>query len=154
MSKKAVRLSKKPTFAAKLGAFLLQGLKKPVMFSETDGFSAKQPQVSGALPYFHMNIKESEFRKLLADAKTVNSETLSTVCNKHNLNKTLESVGFNCDSQAKNAIGSLQQGLIDSINNRWSIRKNGQKRLKEVLEKMTWQCQNNIIPKKSIEWGK
>ena len=149
-----VKFGKNPTFAAKLGAFLLQGLKDPVIFSETGGFSSKQPQVSGSLPYFHMNITEKQFRDMLKNAKKVNSESLSKVCNKCNLNKVLSSVGFNCDSQSNNAIASLQQGLVDSINNRWSIRKNGQKRLKEVLEKMTWQYHNDIIPKSSIAWGK
>ena len=154
MSKKRVRLGKKPSFACKLGAFLLEGLKEQIKFSEKTGFSNKQPEVSGALPYFHMNIKENEFRNMLKGAKTENSKSLSKVCNKHNLNKVLAGVQFNCDSQSRNAIDSLQQGLIDSINNRYSIRKNGQKRLSEVLEKMSWQCQNNIIPSSSIKWGK
>ena len=153
MSKK-VRLSKKPSFAAKLGAFLLEGLSGDVKFSESGGFSMKQSQVTGALPLLHMNIKEAEFKKMLSNAKSVNTESISGVCNKNNLDKVLSSVGFNCISQSKQAVDSLNQGLVDSINNRWSIRKNGQKKVKQVLEKMSWQVANDIIPKSSVQWSK
>lgn len=149
-----VKFSKNPSFAAKLGAFLLQGVKDDVIFSASGGFSAKQAAVVGALPYFHMNINEKQFRDMLKSAKKVNSESLAGVCNKADLNNILSAVDFKCNDQASSAIVTLQQSLIDSINNRWSIRKNGQKRLKQILEKMTWQVQNDIIPKSSIVWGK
>ena len=51
-------------------------------------------------------------------------------------------------------INSLDQGLIDSINNRWSIRKNGQKRLREILGYQKKQVKAGIIPAASVEWGK
>ena len=157
MSKKnnnRTRLSAKPSFAVRLGAFLLEGLKEDVKFDEKKGFSGKQAEVAGALPYFHMNITEKQFKNMLKGAKTANTDALADICNKSDLNNVLKSVGFNCNRQAASGIQSLQKGLIDSINNRFEIRKNGQKKVSQILEKMRWQCKNKIIPASSIEWGK
>ena len=144
----------KISFAAKLGAFMLQSVDSKVLFSMNGGFSGTQQQVSGVLPYLHLNIKEDSFRKTLNDSRDIRKDTLKGICNGKNLETTLEKVNFDCNRQAMSGINSLDQGLIDSINNRWSIRKNGQKRLKEILRHQKKQVKAGIIPAASIEWGK
>lgn len=45
--------------------------------------------------------------------------------------------------------------IIDSINNRYNMRKNGKRRAEEILSIQHWQHNNNEqIPKKSLDWGK
>ena len=48
------------------------------------------------------------------------------------LNKKLSSVGFNCKNQSVSGVYSVNESIVDSINNRWAMRKNGQKRLKTI----------------------
>jgi hypothetical protein len=153
--KKKLSIAKKPSFAAKLGAFMLQGIKDEIHFDKKNGFSDKHMSVYGVLPYLHMNITEKEFRQLMVDSakndKAYN-RILSEKCNSKKLNKKLEKVKFHCEKQIHSSIMSLNLSVIDSINNRYKIRKQGQKNLKTILGFMKWQVDNNIIPKSSIEW--
>ena len=110
---------------------MLQSVDSKVLFSMNGGFSGTQQQVSGVLPYLHLNIKEDSFRKTLNDSRDIRKDTLKGICNGKNLETTLEKVNFDCNRQAMSGINSLDQGLIDSINNRWSIRKMVKKDLKK-----------------------
>jgi hypothetical protein len=49
---------------------------------------------------------------------------------------------------------ALNLSVIDSINDRYKLRKQGQKNLKKILGFMSWQVKNNIIPESSLEWSK
>ena len=153
---KPVKLPKKPSFAAKLCAFLLEGVNDEIFFSKKTGFSGKHHQVYGVLPFLHINIKENEFKKFIdGDVKSL-SKRLSTLCNSHNLNNTLSKVGFNCNKQSKSAVIAMNMAIIDSINNRYHIRKNGRRNVEKILGIQTWQHKNNNkqIPAKSLNWGK
>ena len=101
-----------------------------------------------------MNIKEATFRKMLNNSNGSLKEVLTGRCNEKRLNKLLEKVDYDCDSQSAAGIEALCDAIMDSINNRYGIRKNGQKRLKQMYGFMTWQVANGKIPASSIEWGK
>ena len=156
--KKSKKKSKslKYSFAAQLGAFMLENLKESIVFSKKSGFSKKQTLVSGVLPYLHMNITEKQFKEQLHITNNTRSEKLKNICNnkKNNLNKKLVKVGFNCERQSKNAVLSVNESIINSIKNRWNFRKNGQLKLKQIMESMKWQVSNEIIPKSSLDWTK
>lgn len=144
-----------PTFAAKLAAFILEGLKdKKIKFSKTGGFSDSQKQVSGVLPYLHMNIKEKDVVNKFKETQKMRVGGLSKICKKKGLERTLSSVNFNCNTQSKNGVISINRSIVDSINNRWSIRHNGRKQLREIKKYMTWQVKHGVIPAKSVEWAK
>tara|TARA_B100001142_G_C13892179_1_gene484379 strand:- start:52 stop:570 length:519 start_codon:yes stop_codon:yes gene_type:complete len=143
-----------PTFAAKLGAFMLESVKSKILFSTNGGFSNKHPQVYGVLPYLHMNIKDSSFRNTLKLTKSVRHKELTKLCKSKKLDKTLNKVNFNCNTQPGNGIQSVNNSIMDSINNRWGIRHNGRKRLREILKAQKWQMKQGIIPAKSLEWAK
>merc|ERR1712070_633683 len=89
--KKSKKKSKslKYSFAAQLGAFMLENLKESIVFSKKSGFSGKQTLVSGVLPYLHMNITEQQFKEQLHITNNTRSEKLTNICNnkKNNLNK-------------------------------------------------------------------
>ena len=153
--KKSSKVSKASySFAALLGAFMLENLDESVIFSEKTGFSKKQPLVSGVLPYLHMNITEKQFREQLSITENIRTNKLAKICNnkKNNLNKKLSKVGFNCNRQSKNGVLSVNEAIINSIKNRWKFRKNGQIKLKEIMKSMKWQVKNEIIPTSSIKW--
>jgi len=143
-----------PSFAAKLAAFILESVKDTIYFSKTSGFSDKHHQIFGVLPYLHMNISETEFRRQLKDSQKNRNSSLTKLCNKNKLNKKLSSVGFNCKKQSSSGVHSVNESIVDSINNRWAMRKNGQKRLKTIMNAMEWQVKNNKIPKSSLKWCK
>ena len=144
-----------PSFAAKLAAFILEGLKdKKIKFSKTGGFSDSQKQVSGVLPYLHMNINEKNVVNKFKETQKMRVGGLAKICKKKGLERTLSSVDFSCDKQSKNGVISVNKSIIDSINNRWSIRHNGRKHLREIKKYMTWQVKNGVIPPKSVEWAK
>ena len=153
---KQLKLPAKPSFAVKLGAYMLQGLDEEVFFSKKTAFSNKQSQVSGILPLLHMNIKEHEFRDMLnSNAKSMSSQVEKN-CNAKDLNKKLVKVGFNCKKQSGNCVVALNMALIDSINNRYHLRKNGQKHLARIFSCQTWQNQqpDKKIPNASLNYGK
>lgn len=142
------------SFAAKLGAFMLESVNDEIVFSMEKGFTSKHPQVFGVLPYLHMNISEDQFRKNLNKSSNVRRKSLSRMCHKNKLEKTLKKVSFSCVTQPAACIKSLDKGLIDSINNRWNIRQNGQKHVRTILKYQRQQVDNRIIPKRSVDWGK
>tara|TARA_Y100000590_G_scaffold294969_1_gene332453 strand:- start:506 stop:1015 length:510 start_codon:yes stop_codon:yes gene_type:complete len=154
-TKKAARaVSSKPSFAQRLGAFLLEGVKGKIFFSEETGFSDKHVGVFGVLPFLHMNIKEKTFRAMLTNSNGSLKEVLSNKCNEKNLNNVLQKVDYDCDTQSAAGVDAVCMAIMDSINNRYGIRKNGQRRLKEMHGFMSWQVANGKIPASSIEWAK
>lgn len=149
-------LPKNPSFAVKLGAYMLEGLQEDIFFSKKTAFSGKQKQVSGVLPFLHMNIKENEFRDLIERNASSLGKSVAKVCNKKDLNKKLVKVGFNCNKQAAAGVVALNMGLIDSINNRYAIRKNGQRKLAEIYSYQSWQHNqpDSKIPAASLNYAK
>ena len=152
--KKKSKQMSKYSFATLLGAFMLENLQGTVIFSKKTGFSKKQTLVSGVLPYLHMNITEKGFVKMLNDSSSTLAENLTKNCVSKNLNNTLQKVGYDCQKQSVAGIGSLNVGLVESINNRYNIRAKGQQNLTDILRFMTWQVKNKKIPKASIQWAK
>ena len=148
-----VKLNPKPSFAMRLGAFILEGVKKPITFSKESGFSNENPEVFGVLPLLHMNIKESTFKNMLNNASGNLHTVLKSACSKKGLNKKLVKVDFNCNEQTNYAVSTINKAIIDSINNRYEIRQNGQKRLGEILRVQTWQYENRKIPKTSLNYN-
>jgi hypothetical protein len=142
-----------PTFAAKLAAFILESVKDKIYFSKNNGFSNKHHQVFGVLPYLHMNISETEFRNQLKASDKSRVSSLTKLCNKNKLNRKLSKVKFNCTKQSNSGVYSTNESIIDSINNRWNIRKNGQKRLRTIMKTMEWQVKNKVIPASSLKWA-
>ena len=153
---KKVKLPKNPSFAAKLAAFMLEGVHDEIFISKTGGFSGKHHQVFGVLPFLHMNITEKQFMDLINSNHGVLGSNLTKLCNKKSLNKSLKKVKFNCQKQSNSGIVALNMAIIDSINNRYNMRKNGKRRTEEILSIQHWQHHNNNeqIPKKSLDWGK
>jgi len=103
-----------------------------------------------------MNITENQFMGLLDNNYNIFGKNLTSLCNNKKLNKSLKKVKFNCKKQCGSGIVALNMGLVDSIINRYNIRKNGKKRAEEILSIQNWQHHNNNeqIPKNSLEWGK
>ena len=152
----SIKLPKNPSFAAKVGAFMLEGIQDDIFFSKKTGFSGKHHQVFGVLPFLHMNIKENEFKQFIdGDVKGL-SKRLTKLCNNNKLDSSLKRVSFNCGKQSKSGVVALNMAIIDSINNRYHIRKNGQKKLEQILGIQTWHHNHNNkqIPAKSLNWGK
>ena len=148
-----VVLPSKPSFALKLAAFMLQGVKTPIVFDKEHGFSNKHHEVFGVLIFLHMNIKENEFVNLLNNGKLPIINNLSSMCVKRRMNTILKQLDFNCKNQSNSALIALNKGIVDSINNRYYIRANGKSKAKDLLKFMTWQVQNKLIPSNSIKWG-
>ena len=154
-TKKSPRtVSSKPSFAQRLGAFLLEGVKGKIFFSEETGFSDKHTGVFGVLPFLHMNIQEKTFRAMLNNSNGSLKEVLTKRCHQKKLNDVLQKVDYDCDSQSSAGVDAVCMAIMDSINNRYGIRKNGQRRLKEMHGFMSWQVANGKIPASSIEWAK
>lgn len=154
-NRKRSRKMRQPTFAAKLGAFILQAVspKEKIIWSKEVGFTAKHPQVFGVLPFLHLNISERQFRALLRGSHNNHVNTLAGLCNGMDLNKVLHKVSFSCKKQSDKGILSVEEAVVDSINNRWNIRKNGRKHLAEIEKYMRKQVELNIIPKRSVSWA-
>jgi hypothetical protein len=154
-TKKSPRaVNKEPCFALRLAAFMLEGVKKEILFTEDHGFPDQHKAVLGVLPFLHLNIKEKTFRKMLTNSNGALKEVLTGRCNEKNLNKVLEKVDYDCDSQSSAGVEAVCDAIMDSINNRYKIRKNGQKRAREMHGFMSWQVANNKIPASSIQWAK
>ena len=80
-------------------------------------------------------------------------KALKTACNNKNLNRELSKVNFSCDQQCRSAIIAINLGIMASINNRYAMRQNGQRRLREILRIQTWQYENDIIPRQSLNYN-
>lgn len=154
-SRRSVRNSRRPTFAAQLGAFILQGLSPntTVTWSVENGFSNKQTQVSGVLPFLHLNIKEHQFRDLLRNSHNNHVKTLEDLCNGEKLNEVLHKVNFNCNRQSNNGVSGLEDAIVDSIKNSWNMRANGRKHLATVERHMRKQVELKIIRPSSVVWA-
>ena len=142
------------SFAAKLGAFMLQSVNGDIPFSMKTGFGQKYPQVFGALPYLHMNVSEAQFRKTLSESRVARTNSLSKICRSKKLDRTLKKVQFSCKKQPAAGVKSLDDALVESVNSRFSTRGNGQKRLREVLRAQRVQVKAKLIPPTSVEWAK
>ena len=141
-----------PSFAAKLAAFILEGLKTPPKLDDDD--SHLPPEVSGALPYLHMNIQESDVKDKFKETETQRVSGLETLCKTNKLEQTLVNVKFNCHNQSTNGVQSINNAIIDSINNRWAMRTNGRKHLDAIHVYMKKQLDAGIIDKSSLKWAK
>jgi hypothetical protein len=155
-AKKTVKVGKEsPSFAAKLAAFILEGLgnSKPVLGK---GDHKMQSQLKGALPYLHMNITEQNVRNKFKETEQMRVKGLSQICNdkKHRLDTKLKKVGFNCRQQSTAGVVSINQSIVDSINNRWSIRRHGQRHVRTLARMMTKQHKAGEIPASSLAWTK
>jgi hypothetical protein len=154
-NRRSVKNTRKPTFAAKLAAFILEAVspKDKIIWSREKGFTAKHQQVFGVLPFLHLNIKEHQFRDLLRNSHKNQVNTLADLCNAKHLDEVLHKVSFNCKNQSDKGILSFEEAIIDSINNRWGIRQNGRRHL-AVLEKfMRKQVHLDIIKPASVLWA-
>ena len=69
-----------PSFAAKLAAFILEGLgnAKPIVGK---GDNKMQPQLKGALPYLHMNITERQVVNKFKETEPMRIKGLAGICN-------------------------------------------------------------------------
>jgi hypothetical protein len=65
----------------------------------------------------------------------------------------LTGVDFKCEDQIKKGFESLNDGLVYSINTKFTSRLNGQKRLQEILNYQKIQLESKKIPQKSLEWS-
>ena len=154
-SSRRTRSSGRVSFAAKLGAFILQGLgsNTSVQWSVENGFSNKQTQVSGVLPFLHLNVSENQLRALLKGSHGNHVRTLTSLCNAKDLNTRLRKVNFNCRKQSNNGITGLEDALISSINNSWNMRATGRRHLGTVAKLMRKQVDLGIIKPASVVWA-
>lgn len=142
-----------PSFAAKLAAFILEGLgeEEPNI---GHGDDQMQPKVKGALPYLHMNIQEEDVVNKFKETEQMRIDGLAKLCNdKYDLDKKLEKVGFKCQDQSSAGVISINESIVDSINNRWGIREHGQRHVRTLAKMMKDQVANNQIPDSSIKWA-
>jgi len=140
------------SFAAKLAAFILEGLKTDPRLNGND--SNMQSEVSGAIPYLHMNISEKDVVGKFKDTQKNRVKGLTEICKKKKLEKSLKQVKFKCKRQSNNGVVSINKSIVDSINNRWNIRQNGRKHLRKIANYMVEQNKNKQIPKSSLNWCK
>lgn len=151
------KTAKKASFAAKLAAFICenQDMKK-THGNPTDGFNNDGgKQVTGVLPFLHLNIKEKQFLSLLDSASGNLVKACTVLCNGKNLNKKLQGVNFNCKRQSIKGINNgLLNSIIESINSGWKTRKNGRRVLNFIEKIMREQVSRGIIPASSIKWAK
>ena len=158
-SKKHVAVGSKPankvSFAARLGAFILDDHKGKIRWSEKTGFAAGQPHIFGILPFFHMNITENKFREMLSQGRSQQVASLSKVCTSKKLDKVLEAVDFHCDKQCPVGVKAITESVISSINSpeRWNSRRNGRRVLSAIQKLMHKQESMGSITKQSLVWG-
>jgi hypothetical protein len=138
------------SFAAKLAAFILEGLKNDPKLNGND--TNMQSEVSGAIPYLHMNISEKDVVSKFKDTQKNRVKGLTKICKKKKLETSLRDVKFNCKRQSTNGVVSINKSIVDSINNRWNIRKNGRKHLRKIAKYMVEQLKSGKIPKASLDW--
>jgi len=149
-SKNNTSNGKKVTFAAKLAAFILEGLNSKPVLNGND--ADMQPEVSGSIPYLHMNIKKNDVVKKFKETQPKRISGLSAICKKKKLEQSLKSVNFNCKKQSTNGVVSINHSIVASINNRWDMRSNGRAHLKVIGEYMMGQVERGEIPKSSLNW--
>ena len=144
------------SFAAKLAAFICENQDfSKTHGNPTEGFNNDGgKQVTGVLPFLHLNINETQFTLLLDGASGSLVKACNILCNKKNLNKKLKSLGFNCK---KNSLKGINNGLLnaisESIHSGWKGRKNGRRVISFIENIMRKQEKLGIIPKSSIKWA-
>ena len=157
--RKKRRVGSKPahkvSFAAKLAAFICENQD----FSKThanphDGFNNDGgKQVTGVLPFLHLNINEKQFTSLLEGASGSLINGTNNLCNKKQLSKKLKNLGFNCKKNSTKGINNgFLNAISESIHSGWKHRKNGRKALNFIEGIMRKQVKLGIIPKSSIKW--
>ena len=142
------------SFAAKLGAFMLNGLDKAYVIKcfKQGGFDKSSDEVLGLLPFLHMNITKGQFSHILRSSNGNLQKATRTACNAKKLNNVLKKVHFNCNDQSDKAVSVLVERIIDTIETGYNSRISGKKHVSELAANMRWQEKNNIIPSSSIEW--
>jgi hypothetical protein len=147
--------AKNASFAAKLAAFICQNQDMSKTHGNpTEGFNNDGgKQVTGVLPFLHLNINEKQFNSLLEGASGSLVNACNILCNKKQLNKKLKSVGFNCK---KNSLKGINNGLLnaisESIHSGWETRRNGRRVINFIENIMRQQVKRGIIPSSSIKW--
>ena len=146
----------KASFAAKLAAFICENQDfKKTHGNPTNGFNNDGgKQVTGVLPFLHLNINEKQFTLLLDGASGSLVKACNILCNKKNLNKKLKSLGFNCKKNSSKGINNgLLNAISESIHSGWKGRKNGRRVISFIENIMRKQEKLGIIPKSSIKWA-
>ena len=144
------------SFAAKLAAFICENQDfSKTHGNPTEGFNNDGgKQVTGVLPFLHLNINEKQFTLLLDGASGSLVKACNILCNKKNLNKKLKSLGFNCKKNSSKGINNgLLNAISESIHSGWKGRKNGRRVISFIENIMRKQVKLGIIPKSSIKWA-
>jgi|TARA_B110000902_G_C13900788_1_gene434290 hypothetical protein len=144
------------SFAAKLAAFICENQDfSKTHGNPTEGFNNDGgKQVTGVLPFLHLNINEKQFTLLLDGASGSLVKACNILCNKKNLNKKLKSLGFNCKKNSSKGINNgLLNAISESIHSGWKGRKNGRRVISFIENIMRKQEKLGIIPKSSIKWA-
>ena len=142
------------SFAAKLGAFMLNGLDKDYVIKcfKEGGFDKSSEEVLGLLPFLHMNVTKAQFAQILHTSNGNLQKATRTACNQKKLNIVLKKVNFNCNDQSYKAVGVLVDRIVDTIETGYKARISGKKHVRELAAHMRWQEKNKIIPSSSIAW--
>ena len=155
--------AQKASFAAKLGAFICENQKLGDVVGDVSGFYQKHKgrsvnqRVFGVLPFLHLNITESQFRGILNSPRVNGSLTdaVEVLCNKKKLNKVLKEVQFNCRKQSEVGVrDGLNAAVMESIVNRWDMRRNGRMVLNKIQAVQVRQHKEGVIPSSSVQWCK
>ena len=155
--------AQKASFAAKLGAFICENQKLGHVVGDLSGFYQKHngrsvnQRVFGVLPFLHLNITEAQFRGILNSPRVNGSLTdaVEVLCNKKKLNKVLKQVQFNCRKQSEVGVrDGLNAAVMESILNRWDMRRNGRMVLNKIQAVQVRQHKEGIIPSSSVQWCK
>lgn len=150
------------SFAAKLGAFICQNQKLSDVVGDVSGFEQTHngrkvnQRVFGVLPFLHLNITRSQFVAVL-NSKEVNGSLVGAVealCNKSRLNSVLKAVDFHCDRQSQVGVrDGLNAAIVESIENRWDMRRNGRMVLNKIQAVQLQQNRDGKkIPDSSVQW--
>ena len=126
-----------------------------VVGNATDGFKSGgniNQRVFGVLPFLHLNITKSQFKAVLDNSSESITNTVSSLCNKKNLEKTLKAVEFNCRKQSSTGREALLKSVMESIENRWDMRRNGRAVLNKIEKVQREQVKKGLIPAASVAW--
>jgi DNA polymerase III delta prime subunit len=142
------------TFAAKLAAFMLNGLSYEYVIKckKQGGFDASSQEVLGLLPFVHMNITKGHFTQILYKANGDMHKAMALICKAKKFDQVLKKVDFKCGQQTGKAIEVLIERIVDTIEVAYNTRRSGKKHARELAAHMRWQVKNNIIPESSIAW--
>ena len=106
----------------------------------------------GVLPFLHLNISKAQFKAILDNSCESITNTVEGLCNKKKLDKTLKTVNFNCRKQSSAGRDALLKSVMESIENRWLMRKNGRAVLNKIEKVQREQVKKSIIPAASVAW--